>query len=143
MNTCTLLCIVGYSYMSYINHIDYCKIVDSYHYHNWGSSMCGSVCGCVRQYEYHSTLLYLLPYVSTSITVHYYICYHTSVGVSQYITTFVTIHVWFYDWFNEKKNHFQFPAYLSSPPHLNKFSTVLTAKVIWHDSLLCLKKTSL
>ena len=23
--------------------------------------MCGSACGCVRQYEYHSTLPHLLP----------------------------------------------------------------------------------
>ena len=52
-----------------MNPIDYCKIVDSsYHYHNlydyyyiYFFSMCGFASGCVRQYEYHSTLPHLLP----------------------------------------------------------------------------------
>ena len=50
--------------------IDYCKIVDSsYHYHNLYDYyyiysfffLCGSACGCVRQYENPSTLPHLLP----------------------------------------------------------------------------------
>ena len=53
-----------------MNQKDYCKIADSnYHYHNYYDyyylytffSMYGCACGCVRPYEYHSTLPHLLP----------------------------------------------------------------------------------
>ena len=46
-----------------------------------------------------------------------------------HITTFVTFHVWFYDWLISI-----IIRYLSCPHHVNKFSTVLTAYVIWYDS---------
>ena len=57
-------------YSSYMNQIDYCKSVDSsYHYHNLYVyyiyiiffPMCGSACGCVRQYKYH------MQYITTFV----------------------------------------------------------------------------
>ena len=75
-----LLCIVigcSYMHMSYRNQIDYCKIVDfSLHYTTINVTIivclyiyicifhvCGSSCRCVRQYDYHSTLLHLLLFM--------------------------------------------------------------------------------
>ena len=60
----------------------------------------------------------------------------TSVRVSQYITTFVTFLVWFYDWLISI-----IIGYLSCPHHVNKFSTVLPAYVIWYDSFCILKNS--
>ena len=58
----------------------------------------------------------------------------TSGRASQYITTFVTLHVWFYNWLISI-----IIGYLSCPHHANKFSTVLTAYVIWYHSFCALK----
>ena len=72
---------------------------------------------------------FYLSYMSVCVSV----C--TSVRASHYITTFVTFHVWFYDWLISI-----IIRYLSCPHHLNKFSNVLTAYVIWYDSFV-LKKS--
>ena len=82
-----------------------------------------------NQYGYFNIHIFL-SYMSVCL----WMC--TSVRASQYITTFVTFHVGFYDWFISI-----IIRYLSCPHHVNKFSNVCTAYVIWYDWFCALKKS--
>ena len=65
------------SYGSYTNQIDKCKTVDSFNHTTINMAnlmyiiffpMWVSACGCVRQYEHHSTLPHLLPFMYDFMT---------------------------------------------------------------------------